>query len=177
MGALTFNCAHRLPPILDQLLDLGVPVIAVDNASTDDTVAVIDDERPGIELVTLERNIGAAGRNIGVNQARTPFVAFCDDDGWTGWSPVGGPWRPALLRLFQFMTMDQMPDFLTYEAALRAGRAVVAVRVKDRASMLMARDRLLDHGGHFMNFFGRLSTEELVRWHGPELELPRYMRR
>jgi hypothetical protein len=78
---LTFNCAHRLPPILDQLLDLGVPVIAVDNASTDDTVAVIN-ARPGIELVTLERNIGAAGRNIGVNRARTPFVAFCNDDGW-----------------------------------------------------------------------------------------------
>ena len=78
---LTFNCAHRLQPILDQLLDLGVPVIAVDNASTDDTVAVIN-ARPGIELVTLERNIGAAGRNIGVNRARTPFVAFCDDDGW-----------------------------------------------------------------------------------------------
>ena len=58
---LTFNCAHRLPPILDQLLDLGVPVIAVDNASTDDTVAVIN-ARPGIELVTLERNIGAAGQ-------------------------------------------------------------------------------------------------------------------
>jgi hypothetical protein len=28
-----------------------------------------------------------------------------------------------------------------------------------------------------MNFFGRLSTEELVRWRGPELDLPGYMRR
>jgi hypothetical protein len=93
-----------------------------------------------------------------------------------GLGTVGGPWR-RIVRLVQFMTMDQMPDFLTYEAALRAGRAVVALRVRDRASMLMARDRLLDHGGHFMNFFGRLSTEELVRWDGPELELPRYMRR
>ncbi|MEA2537379.1 MAG: hypothetical protein QOF11_1613 [Chloroflexota bacterium] len=87
-----------------------------------------------------------------------------------------GPWR-RILRLFQFMTMDQMPDFLTYEAALRAGRAVVAVRVRDRPSMLAARDVLLRSGGHFMNFFGRLSTEELVRWRGPELELPNYMRR
>jgi hypothetical protein len=75
------------------------------------------------------------------------------------------------------MTMDQMPDFLTYEAALRTGRAVLAVRVKDRRSMLAARDRLLEAGGHFMNFFGRFSTEEVVRWRGPELELPGYMRR
>jgi hypothetical protein len=89
---------------------------------------------------------------------------------------VGGPWR-RIVRLFQFMTMDQMPDFLTYEAALRTGRAVVAVRVRDRRSMLAARDLLLKWGGHFMNFFGRFSTEEVIRWRGSELELPGYMRR
>jgi GT2 family glycosyltransferase len=78
---LTFNCAHRLAPILDRLASLGLPVIAVDNASTDGTASVIS-ARPGIELVSLEKNIGAAGRNIGARLARTPFVAFCDDDGW-----------------------------------------------------------------------------------------------
>ena len=77
----------------------------------------------------------------------------------------------------QFVTMDQMPDFLTYEAALRDGRAVVAVRVRDRPSMLRARDVIETAGGHFQNFFGRFSTEELSRWRGPELELPDYLRR
>jgi GT2 family glycosyltransferase len=66
---------------LDCLLGLGLPVIAVDNASTDGTVAVIR-AHPGIELIALERNIGAAGRNVGLHRARTPYVAFCDDDGW-----------------------------------------------------------------------------------------------
>ncbi len=93
-----------------------------------------------------------------------------------GLGRVGGPWR-RIVRAFQFMTMDQMPDFLTYEAALRDGRAVVAVRTPDRASMLRARDVLLASGGHFMNYFGRFSTEELVRWDGPELAAPDYMRR
>ncbi len=88
----------------------------------------------------------------------------------------GGPWR-RIVRAFQFMTMDQMPDFLTYEAALRDGRAVVAVRTRDRPSMLRARDLIRAAGGHFMNFFGRLSTEELARWRGPELDVPDYMRR
>ena len=88
----------------------------------------------------------------------------------------GGPWR-RIVRAFQFMTMDQMPDFLTYEAALRDGRAVVAVRVRDRASMLKARDVLRGACGHFMNFFGRFSTEELARWRGRELDVPGYMRR
>ena len=75
------------------------------------------------------------------------------------------------------MTMDQMPDFLTYEAALRDGRAVVAVRAEDRPTMLRARDILVVADAHFMNFFGRLSTEELSRWRGPELAAPDYMRR
>ena len=87
---LTYNCAHRLPPILDRLTDLGLPVIAVDNASTDGTAAVIS-ARGGIELVTLDRNVGAAGRNVGLQRARTPYVAFCDDDGCT--SPMGWPRR------------------------------------------------------------------------------------
>lgn len=93
-----------------------------------------------------------------------------------GLGAVGGPWR-RLVRAFQFMTMDQMPDFLTYEAALRDGRAVVAVRVADRPGLLRARDLLSGAGGHFMNYFGRVSTEELARWRGPELDVPDYMRR
>jgi GT2 family glycosyltransferase len=78
---LTYNCAHRLAPILDRLISLRLPVIAVDNASTDGTPSIISDRR-GIELVTLKQNIGAAGRNVGAQLARTPYVAFCDDDGW-----------------------------------------------------------------------------------------------
>jgi hypothetical protein len=93
-----------------------------------------------------------------------------------GLGSVGGLWR-RLIRATQFVTMDQMPDFLTYEAALRDGRAVVAVRAGDRPAMLRARDLLIGAGAHFMNFFGRLSTEELARWRGPELELPGYLRR
>ena len=78
---LTYNCGHRLRPVLRQLLTLGVPVIAVDNASTDDTLARLR-EWPGITVVPLPRNIGAAGRNEGARRARTPYIAFCDDDGW-----------------------------------------------------------------------------------------------
>jgi GT2 family glycosyltransferase len=78
---LTFNCAHRLPAVLDHLVVLDVPVIAVDNASSDDTVAVLS-RYPEIGIVRLERNIGAAARNVGLERAATPYVAFCDDDGW-----------------------------------------------------------------------------------------------
>jgi hypothetical protein len=137
---------------------------------TDHLLAVLDDPVAAAE----------AGRSLiiaGIPAADVTVLRGDDGaDRLDGLGSVGGPWR-RIVRAFQFMTMDQMPDFLTYEAALRDNRAVVAVRATDRATMLQARDRLLDAGGHFMNFFGRLSTEELVRWRGPELTAPDFMRR
>jgi hypothetical protein len=73
--------------------------------------------------------------------------------------------------------MDQMPDFRLYEAAIADGRAVIAVRARDGEVRRRVRDRLTSAGAHFMNFYGRLYTEEMSRWRGPELELPGYLRR
>lgn len=78
---LTYNCAHRLDEVLAHLCALEVPIIAVDNASGDGTRERLA-RTPGVELVALPANIGAAARNEGVARARTPHVAFCDDDGW-----------------------------------------------------------------------------------------------
>ena len=86
-------------------------------------------------------------------------------------------WGVRLLRLVQFTTMDQMPDFHLYEAAIADGRAVVAVRVRDAELRRRVRDRLASAGAHFMNFYGRLYTEELSRWSGPELAMPGHLRR
>jgi Ni,Fe-hydrogenase III component G len=89
--------------------------------------------------------------------------------------------RPNLLsratRVFQFMSMDQLPDFLVYERAIEDGRAVVAVHVADRTAMQTAREVLERFGAHFLNHFGRLSTEELSMWRGPEPEIPGALRR
>lgn len=78
---LTYNCAHRIEPVVEHLLQLGVPVVAVDNASRDGTATVLG-RYPQVRTVSSETNLGAAGRNIGVDHVRTPYVAFCDDDGW-----------------------------------------------------------------------------------------------
>ncbi|GIH95164.1 glycosyl transferase [Planobispora siamensis] len=61
------------------------PVILVDNGSTDGTADAIRTAFPHVEVVELDRNIGAPGRNVGVRLARTPYVAFADDDSW--WAP------------------------------------------------------------------------------------------
>lgn len=70
----TLGHMHRLPecPVL----------VVVDNASTDGTAPRIARQYPGVTLVALDRNMGAAARNVGVAKVRTPYVAFCDDDSW-----------------------------------------------------------------------------------------------
>jgi GT2 family glycosyltransferase len=64
------------PEVLrDSLPRHEAPVIVVDNASREPI--------PG--ALRLERNRGGAGRNVGVEAATTPYVAFTDDDAW--WAP------------------------------------------------------------------------------------------
>ena len=82
-----------------------------------------------------------------------------------------------IVRVFQYLSMDQLPDFLVYEAALEQGRAVLAARVASRDRMLAVRDVLVARGGHFINYFGRLWTEELTLWRGPEPSIPEPLRR
>jgi GT2 family glycosyltransferase len=65
------------------------PVVLVDNGSTDGTAAAIRARFPDVDVVALPENVGAVGRNVGVDRLRTPYVAFCDDDTW---------WEPGSLR-------------------------------------------------------------------------------
>jgi GT2 family glycosyltransferase len=78
---LTYNCAARIGAVLDRLTGLGVPVVVVDNGSRDDIRGVLAGF-PGVDALLLPTNIGAAARNAGLERATTPYVAFCDDDGW-----------------------------------------------------------------------------------------------
>lgn len=61
------------------------PVIVVDNGSRDGTARAVRQSFPDITLVPLRINAGAAARNLGVELAPTPYVAFADDDSW--WEP------------------------------------------------------------------------------------------
>jgi GT2 family glycosyltransferase len=58
------------------------PVIVVDNDSSDGTADAIEDRYSSVDVVRLDRNLGAAARTIGARRARTPYVAFSDDDSW-----------------------------------------------------------------------------------------------
>ncbi|HEX2054496.1 MAG TPA: glycosyltransferase [Actinomycetota bacterium] len=83
----TRNRAEGLSEILQHLLNLPEqpPVVVVDNASTDGSADRVEKRYPGVTVLRLEKNLGAAARNEGAAALSTPYVAFCDDDSW--WAP------------------------------------------------------------------------------------------
>ena len=81
-----------------------------------------------------------------------------------------------VLRATQFGLMDQLPALAWYEAALRSDKVVIAVRAVQRPATLRAVQALTGAGGHFINRFGRLQTEEFARWRGPEPRVPNVMK-
>ncbi|MEI5997106.1 glycosyltransferase [Paraburkholderia bengalensis] len=84
---LTHNRAARLRETLRRLRALHEypQIIVADNASTDETVPMVEHTFPDVRIVQCGRNIGAAGRNRAVAYVDTEYVAFCDDDTW--WEP------------------------------------------------------------------------------------------
>lgn len=82
-----------------------------------------------------------------------------------------------LYRILEFSWADQAPDFAWYEAAIREGRVVLSVRVRGQRRVAHVARIVEDHGGHFINHFGWLETQELVRWKGQEPDVPGFLRR
>jgi GT2 family glycosyltransferase len=77
----------RRPEVMESLARLLAlperpPVVLVDNDSSDGTADAVGQRYPTVDVVRLQRNPGAAGRTVGVQRARTPYVAFSDDDSW-----------------------------------------------------------------------------------------------
>ena len=60
-------------------------VVVVDDASTDGTAEAVRSRVAGVEVIALERHMGAAARNVAMRSLDVPYVALCDDDSW--WTP------------------------------------------------------------------------------------------
>jgi GT2 family glycosyltransferase len=83
--AVVVASRNRRDDLLASLPRHEAPVVLVDNASTDDTVAAVRGAHPDVTVLTMDENLGARARTVGVERAGTPFVAFADDDSW--WAP------------------------------------------------------------------------------------------
>jgi GT2 family glycosyltransferase len=80
----TWNGAHHLPTCLGALRRQTYPaveIIVVDNASTDDTLALLADDYPEVKVLALDRNFGLTGGiNRGIRMAGGEFIAALNND-------------------------------------------------------------------------------------------------
>ncbi|MGW4437750.1 glycosyltransferase family 2 protein [Streptomyces sp. NPDC004596] len=84
VAVITRDRSESLLRTLDALAALPErpPVIVVDNSSDDTTRRAVHGHPAVSRLLRPAANTGALGRNLAVRHARTPYVAFSDDDSW-----------------------------------------------------------------------------------------------
>lgn len=72
---VTWNGRHLLDRLLESLMKSdwsGLHIVVVDNASADDTVAMMKNKYPSVEPICLKENIGySAGINVGIERAKS----------------------------------------------------------------------------------------------------------
>lgn len=66
-----------------------------------------------------------------------------------------------LLRFIQAIHAVDQEQLKRYEEAVRSGKLVLAVHVTDPEGRERAREVLSAHGGHFINFYGRMTIQGL----------------
>jgi hypothetical protein len=101
------------------------------------------------------------------------------DEGASRFDPTGAVHGlfSRLRRIVSFTVMDQLPDMAWYDAAIRAGQAVIMVRLRGDDRKADAIRIVREQGGHFINYYGRFATEEIVRWRGPEPDVHHLLKR
>ena len=80
---VTFDARDHLARCLasiDEHAAMPVRTIVVDNASSDDTLAYVRAHHPSVELVELDRNIGVAARQHGLQRVQSRYAMFLDSD-------------------------------------------------------------------------------------------------
>lgn len=174
---VAYNRRDLLIEVLDALAAQTAPVAAivvVDNASTDDTAALVRDRFPHADLVSVERNTGGAGGfAIGAARAvvrqKADLVWLMDDD--------TVPTDTALAALLDSVGDDERitvagsrvvwtdgqdhpmntprvkPFVGRRERAAAHARAALPVRSSSFVSMLVRADALLEHGLPIADYF------------------------
>ncbi|MFB0614615.1 glycosyltransferase family 2 protein [Streptomyces sp. AGS-58] len=87
VAVITRDRSASLLRTLDALAALPErpPVVVVDNSRDDSTYRAVSGHPAITRLLRPPANTGALGRNLAARHARTPYVAFSDDDSW--WTP------------------------------------------------------------------------------------------
>jgi GT2 family glycosyltransferase/glycosyltransferase involved in cell wall biosynthesis len=80
VASLLTECLHSLPSASDGWW-ARTEVIVVDNASTDESVALVREEFPHVRLIALPSNAGfSAGNNVGIRASRGRYILLLNPD-------------------------------------------------------------------------------------------------
>lgn len=85
VNILSFNRKEELRHTLTKVYEQdykNIEVIVVDNASSDGSAEMVEQEFPSVILIKLQKNIGIAGWNRGFEIAKGEFVLVLDDDSY-----------------------------------------------------------------------------------------------
>lgn len=84
---MTRDRRREVLDVLGRLSDLpeAPAILVMDNGSSDGTADAVAARFPTVEVIRLPENRGVEARNLAVERATTPYVAFNDDDSW--WAP------------------------------------------------------------------------------------------
>ncbi len=82
---VAWNAKHYLQLCLDSLAKAppqrAMEVLVVDNASADDTVAMVETEFPWVKLIRSKENLGfSKGNNVAIRQCRGRYIALVNPD-------------------------------------------------------------------------------------------------
>lgn len=147
-----------------------MPRVARPVRATGQLFAVVDDPAAAPDIVRRLADVGVDTSNLTMLRGEEG-AARIDATG------VRTGVRARLRQILSFTMVDQMPDFVLYEAAVLDGRTVLAVPIASDAARTTSISVLRDAGAHFVNIYGRFATEEVIPWRGPELRIPSLLRR
>ena len=136
----------------------------------DSLLAVLPDSERAAATAAALKAVGIPDRDITILRG---------DEGASRFDPTGAVHGlvARLRRIVSFTVMDQLPDMAWYDAAIRAGPAVIMVRLRGDGRKSEAVRILRQHGTHFINYYGRVATEEVVRWQGPDPDVHHLLKR
>jgi hypothetical protein len=80
---VTYNRCEVLGLVLDKFRKIDFPdleIIVVDNASSDETVSMLEGKFKEVKLIKLEKNLGYEAYDIGLAKAKGKYIIFMDND-------------------------------------------------------------------------------------------------
>ncbi len=162
-----YNYGRYIERALRSCLDQSIPnqqyeIIIVNDCSTDNTIAILDNYQSDARIYHLEKNVGlSAARNFGVRKAKGQYVVFLDADDYLHRETI----QVQKLFLEENHTLNAVAiDYILVDD-LENHRERIKAEEKPIASGIMFRkDLLIEIGLYDENFKAREEEDLRIRF-------------